>query len=470
MFDLKIQCPELLHQLPGFPNEGTGTALEDIISSIKKNQRSIKTKLGFTDEEDTLEQSVQVNLLSSLPVTFKLIEALIPPEERETADIFDNKLKSGMKITRAVQRRVASGAHVLDLLSVLTAERVIEQDILRKELPKLPISNGLDILLNPMVLVQNFYSEVASLRGKSVGITFNPLMFIRGTNASTYRSCYTISQHYNSAAPITLGLSGYAAMIYNRSADAILGRCWVIFNPQYTSFFVLKSYGFLANETIDTVCGWLCTLLNPEASWLVKHNPHADMHVSISDQGVYGDPITRVYSCDNNNGSITNFMPLISIPPSRCILCGKIHASSRIICDHCWDRYISRCNRCGHFMFRDAEHKIQLCPSCLKTKKICPDCGSIYDADKECKCKIKVPVCTFCGKPSIVSLHGISLCEECAKVIHTEDTCHACGGKGLMYPYKGKPVCQTCFTYLMRKDYSLPHLPYEDKLQSLRGA
>lgn len=468
MLDLKTQCPELLHRLPGFPNDGTGTALEDILKSIRNNQKPLRAKLGFDEGQDTLDQPIETDLNKTFRIIPPLISALLPPEERETADIFENKLKSGMKVTRAIQRRVGAGEHLVDLMAHMTKYKIYGYKAIKSELPKFPDQDGFAILKDPMTLVQNFYSEIAALKGKSIGITLDPLMFIRGTNAHAYSSCYNIG-NINSAAPITLGLSGSVAMIYSRDAASILGRCWVIINPDYKSFFVMKSYGFLNKETIEAACGWLCTLLNPTATWYVNNRIDMSLCVSMTEQGIYGDPIQKFYSCDLKDG-VANYSPYMVTTTSRCIICGKSHGNSHIICPDCERMYIVRCARCGSPMFRDSKHTVHLCSKCIGSKVVCPDCGSVHDADKTCSCKVSVNECTFCGKPSIVSYHGISMCADCASIIHTADTCEACGNKGVMYPYNGHAVCQTCFTYLSREDYRIPSgLPNHDKLVEMRG-
>lgn len=454
MLDLKTQCPELLHQLPGFPVDGTGTALEDILKAIAANQTALRKKLGMTDGQTTLEQSVETDLEKSFSKTQHLIAALLSDEDKNNADIFNNRLASGMKITRAIMRRVASGDHLKSFLNALSSSGVMSSVELARELPKMPVTSGLDLIKDPMTFVQNFYSEVAAIKGKSVGFTLDPLMFIRGCNSANYSSCYTIRKEYNSAAPITLGLSGSVAMIYSRDANTILGRCWVVFAPDYKSFCVLKEYGFLPKEVIDTVCGWISTLLNPDKVWYVNDRPCTELFLSRTEQGVYNDPIKRVYSCDA--GEYINYVPYLNVTTSRCIICGKFHGEPQILCPSCRSTYTTRCDKCGSFMWRDTEHMIQLCTTCLKSKVFCPDCGNIHDADKECVCKRTDIVCSFCGDKSIVSYQGVHMCAECAEIIHNKTTCEVCGAEGLMYPYNKHCLCQTCFTYATMRHKSIP--------------
>ena len=450
MLNLKTQCPELLRELPGFPVEGTGNALEDICKAIHANQKTLRGKLGMTDDQTTLEQSVETDLSKSFSITRELVSSLLSEEDKKDMDIFDNRLKSGMKVTRAIMRRVASGEHFKDFLNTMYQLGVVSSNDLSNELPKLPKASGLDILKDPMTLVQNFYSEVAAIRGKSIGFTLDPLMFIRGANSANFSSCYTIRKEFNSAAPITLGLSGSVAMIYSRDANTILGRCWVIFAPDYKSFIVLREYGFLPKEVIDTVCGWISTLLKPDVTWFRTDRCSRDLMVSHTEQGIYGDPIKRAYSYDKNDGNLVNYVPYIINTLSRCIICGKIHGESRIICSSCRSRYLATCEKCGSLMFRDNEHTVQLCAKCLGSKVICPDCGSVHDSDKECICKKKTTTCSFCGDTAIISYHGISMCATCAEIIHTKTTCEACGAEGMMYPYNKHCLCQTCFTHVTK--------------------
>ena len=464
MLDLKTQCPELLQQLPGFPSDGTGTALGSILKVIHANQSTLRKKLGMSDDQTTLDQPVECNLESSFPVTKNLITSLLADEDKDTADVFNNRLSSGMKITRAITRRVAAGEHLRGFITALGDINVGSSEDLKRELPKMPATSGLDLLKDPMTFVQNFYSEVAAVKGKSIGFTIDPLMFIRGCNSPNYSSCYTIRKEYNSAAPITLGLSGYAAMIYSRDSNTILGRCWVIFAPDFKSFNVLKEYGFLSSEVIDTVCGWISTLLAPDKTWFKITRPSLELNVSHLEQGVYCDPIRRVYSYDQRPDGVvcSNYL---NITTSKCIICGNLHGSSRIICDTCHSRYITRCNKCGSIMIRDSKHTFQLCPSCLKTKVICPDCGVIHDADKECSCKKNNLQCSFCKDKSIMSYSGVHMCASCAEIIHTKTSCEVCGAEGLMYPYNKHSLCQTCFSYVTIDNSDIPSdKPTREKL------
>ena len=439
MIDLKLQCPELLQQISGFPVDGTGTALPAILEETNILQKTLRAKLGLADGETTFEQSVSVNFESTFKESSNLIVSLIDSKDREGMKLFDNTLASGMKITRAISRQVATNAYIGSLgQAILSRDAESLGYALKKELPKFNPKDGIiGILRDPMLLVQNFYSEVKAMQNKSVGFTIDPLMFIRGCNSPNYSSCYTINRSYNSAAPISLGLSGYAGMIYSRDGNSVIGRCWVVFSPDFKSFCVMKSYGFLPDDVIDTVCGWLCTLLDNSATWLCS-KVDAELRTSRNYTGVYGDPVYKAYSCSNE------FVPFLPTPMSTCIICGKKHYRSVIMCDECYS-LLSKCAICGNFMFKDPNHRIQLCSSCLKKKEVCPDCGSIIDAGTTCHCKNKENKCTFCDETAIITMNGISLCSSCAEILSTHNKCEVCGTEGAMYPYKKHTLCQSCF-------------------------
>ena len=440
--DLKVQCPELLQQVSGFPNDGKGTALPDILDEIDHNQSALRKAFGFAEGETTLEQEISTDFDKQFAVSFNVIFSLLDSSVQEfvmtdMSVIWNNRLPSGTKVSKTIARRVADGSYIEGLgkcLITIPSDRFIES--LKLELPKYNISSSMDIMKDPMMFVQNFFSEVAAAQNKNIGFTIDPLMFL-----------------YNSMSALSLGLNGMAGMIYLRDSASILGRCWVTFSPKFSSFCVLKAYGFLKESTINTVCQWLCTILNKDATWYSTSFPiksdwgvheGPDLCPSIGHCGVYGDPIVKVYSSKIEDDKISINSGLSVVTP-KCILCGNRVHTAEVFCDDCKRTKITKCRSCGNIMFVDHEHSVQLCSSCLSKVEVCPNCGKIKKKGELCTCSTTASPCVFCGSENTIRINNISVCVDCAQAM-MKDTCDVCGAHGVMYPLGKKALCFNCFS------------------------
>lgn len=473
--DLKVQCPELLQQVPGFPNDGKGTALSDILFESECNQAALRETLGFAEGETTLEKESITDFESTFSFTKKIIMSMLGEEDAEYIGnnpnaLWDNRLESGMKISKAITRRIADGSYLKPLSKILFNMDTREFDLkMRTELPKYPISNMSVFLLlkDPSVFIQNFFSEVAAAKGKSIGFTLDPLMFIRGTNSPNYTSCYKIERHYNSMSSISLGLSGRVGMIFSKDSASVLGRSWVVFSPTFDSFIVLKSYGFLPKETISTVCQWLCTLLNKDATWYSSDYTGFHLEADREEIGIYNDPIIRLYSSKLVKNAMNISFTVNTVVP-KCILCGSRVESSTIICRSCERDRMSRCVNCGSIMIKDPEHSVQLCSKCLDKVEVCPTCGKAHKKGEKCNCINHSSTCSFCGKPATLNFNSVAMCTECAEAM-LRTTCDACGAHGVMYPYKGKSLCPRCFGLITTGRVSSFNLKDEKTRQFLQN-
>lgn len=451
--DLKVQCPELLQQVPGFPNDGKGTALPDILFESECNQKALHEALGFAEGETTVEEEIATDFEAAFPFSKGIILSLLSKEDREyleknPASLWDNRLESGMKISKAITRRVADGSYLETFAKTLfSTESPVFFSKIRSELPKYPTdANAMyAILKDPSTFVQNFFSEIAAAKGKSIGFTLDPLMFLRGTNSPNYTSCYKIERHYNSMSAISLGLAGHIGMIYSKDGSSILGRCWVVFSPSFKSFTVLKSYGFLSRESKKIVCSWLCTFLNKDADWKFSDTSRFTTETNRGNVGIYNDPIEMVYSCNKIGEDRMGMSFAINTVVPKCIICGDRVQSNTIICNNCEHERMVRCASCGAHMLRDNEHTVQLCNKCISKVEVCPVCGGTYKKGGSCNCINKSPTCSFCGSPATLNFNSIALCTECAEAM-VKTTCEACGAHGVMYPYKGKALCPVCFS------------------------
>ena len=453
--DLKVQCPELLQQVSGFPNDGKGTALADILFECECNQKAMREALGFAEGETTLEQESTVDLESSFSYSKNVIEALLNKDDKEYIEknpnaLWDNRLESGMKVSKAITRRIADGSYIEPLAKLLfnTDTRIFETRI-HTELPKYPIDfmSMFTIMKDPSVFIQNFFSEVAAAKGKFIGFTIDPLMFIRGTNSPNYSSCYKIERNYNSMSSISLGMAGHVGMIYSRDNASILGRCWVVFSPTFKSFVVLKSYGFLPDDTVTTVCQWLCTLLDKDSTWYSSDETGFHIESTRDEVGIYNDPIVKQYSSHISERNEMNVSFSVNAVVPKCLICGTRVESNKIFCVDCSRTKVSKCVNCGSLMLKDNEHTIQLCNKCIDKIEVCPLCGNTHKKGEKCNCINTSHTCSFCGNPATLNLHSVAMCTECAEAM-IRTTCDACGSHGVMYPYKGKALCTRCFSLI----------------------
>lgn len=453
MLNLEVQCPELLHQLTGLEKDGSNTKLEDIYKETKLNQIALKEALGWSDDQVSQSINVDVDLDGTFPLSKKLMLALLPEESAKyvtdnPSSLWENRLESGMKISKAIARSVSNNEHIAKLFNCIVEEMKGDDEwmALRKELPKLPGIGPIGLMKDPMVFVQNFISEVSAAKTKQIGFTIDMFDFIRGCNSDMYTSCYTISRNFNSMAPISFAMSGKAAMIYNKNDQSILGRCWVIFSNTFDSFVIMKTYGFLSDESVHVVACNICAALNKDASWKRVNTAHREsLSVAITNSGLYGDPIEWGYSYKMKRNSLFIPIEIENITP-RCMICGERVLHSRIICERCEKRF-AHCKQCNTVILKPNATGI-LCNRCAKNTKttVCPDCGRTVAAGAKCVCTQTRETCAFCESPSIISVNGVGLCAECAAIIsNTNGTCEVCGCHGLMYPYKKSPLCQRCY-------------------------
>lgn len=463
MLNLKKSCPELLRQLPGFPEDGKGTALEDIYRESYFWQAPLREALHWEQTTSHVELPNESVKLDAYKYSTQLMKALLSPEELKYVEenpsaLVNNRSASGAKLSKLIAKRVAAGEHVNSLVSFFTkGEGKSDMWIpyLHSELPNYNIRNALSVIEDPMLFVQNFTSELATQSTNKIGFSIDMLEFIRGCNSDKYTSCYTISRTYNSMAPVTMALSGRVGMIFSRNDFTFLGRCWVIFSKDFSSFSMLKSYGFLTEAQKKAAAMYICSTLHPDKNWYMV-NVHRNININASSQymGVYDDPIDYGYGTKITESGDLQIPYSLDITVPKCISCGKSTVNSKILCDECENSKMHRCKVCGNVVFADdtTENNF-MCESCKDKYTQCPVCGMLHKKTERCSCSMKVASCVVCGKKGTKEVNGKYLCDFCADVLtNVNGECDICGSKGPLYPHKDHKVCHTCMNKILIGD------------------
>lgn len=463
MLNLKEQCPELLKQLNGFPNDGDGTHLEEIYNESKFWQTTLRTALGWEDDVTEFCVNPELNIEVDFEFSLSLIKSLLSEKDAEyitnnISAVFDNRLESGIKISKEISKRITSKEYVTRFASELLKFSSDENKFLRTlqtELSKFPKTiTILQMLNDPSVFVQNFFSEIASTKNKTYGFTIDMFMFLRGCNSEAYTSCYTISRMYNSSAPISYANSGKVGMIFSKDDKQILGRCWVIFAPDFKAFSILKPYGFLSENIISYVASGICYYLDRDSKWYRIQRKDFDgdsLNVLMPNTGIYGDPLWLGYSTKTEvkKGNHVVLVPKdIDSRESMCVTCGKRIPTTTILCNECAEMHIRKCKKCGTVIYKPSNSNVVYCDTCAANFYTCPNCGQYVPNGEICSCQTAKTECEICGKSTDIIEAGTHfLCQECASILcDPNQTCSSCGAIGPVYPHKGELLCKSCLT------------------------
>lgn len=461
--DLSKQWPSLLSYYVGFPADGAGTYIENIYKLSKQNKANLAAKLGLPDTL-TVEEEVTVDLNERFAFSYQLVCMVMPKDKQPTFDEFiTNRTSNQMKLSKRILSYAKTNSNVTAkiLLSGLYSSSFRSK--LNKELPKVPdarsfVSNS-DCAEAVVItqdyeyysaIIQNIYSEIASIKKATYGFSMDMFTMLSAGSSSSFSSCFTVGR-FNSKGPLDIALCPLTGVIYNRQGKNIIGRAWVVFDIDFNKFIVMKSYGFIDDAIIKKVCGWLCALLDDKADWSYTNGNSEDVYLSLDyrPEGWYIDPV-RMFFFSSTSDKIRN-IDVRGCVEAPCLLCGKYHTKSTIICSDCEETKLTNCKRCGKQMLKTDSNKLYpLCNNCVEKVTFCPVCGSMMREGKACpKCAWN-NMCAICGTKSDKKLQWIEdipVCEHCISILH-KTTCECCGSHGLMYPYRGHALCSNCYQQL----------------------
>ena len=456
MYNYKELCPNFWENFCAstLPEDGAGTYLDQLMQLNQERHKVLHDKLQLPEGVWKYEEQTETKPRSSYDISTKLLLAALPEEEQgDLSRLFNNKLSSGMKVSKylsKVQQPELAG-RIFPVLASVTHSL----DGLYKELPKLPqeMRDPFNLMLNFNVLVQNFYSEVAASQNVQFGISLALPDFLEAANSKSFSSCYTVGG-CNERAPFHLGVTSNTFVLYVRSNSGVMGRCWGLLNEDFSQLVVFKPYGFINKDHIASAVRWMVDKisgghLGEWSEWSFMDSPASALRLH-ADPGVWSDPVILVLTNRLARDDVLIYRSFYSIQTSPCPICGRQHASSDIICHFCHTKYVHTCVSCGREMFNISSNT-PLCSTCREGGKICPRCGKVFpEKMKTCPHCHWDYHCSLCGKTSDVPLFSVGavhVCRDCKELLLSTE-CDVCGAHGDMYPYKGVAVCPTCFTYL----------------------
>lgn len=461
--DLNKQWPSLLSYYTGFPADGAGTYVENIYKLSRQNKEKLAAKLGLPDSM-TVEEEVTVDMQNRFMFSYSLVCLVMPEDKRPTFEEFiKNRTSDNAKLSKRVLAYAKTKPDILSKVLVSGLYSSSFMNKLTKELPKVPearsfvqTSSTEDALVSSKdfdyysAIIQNIYSEIASVKLATYGFSTDMFTMLSAGSSSSFSSCFTIGR-FNSKGPLNIALCPLTGVIYSKQGKNITGRAWVVFDKDYNKFIVMKPYGFIDNTIIQKVCSWLCVLLDGNVDWSYTNGDSTDIYVSLDykPEGWYIDPI-RWFFFSSESDKVRN-VDVCGCVEAPCLLCGKNHASSTILCRECEDTRLTNCKKCGRVMFRTSDNKLYpLCSNCVEKVTTCPVCGSVMHEGQTCpKCAWN-NMCALCGTKSDKTLQwieGVPVCDHCVSTLH-KTTCECCGVHGLMYPHRGHALCSNCYQQL----------------------
>lgn len=461
--DLNKQWPSLLSYYVGIPADGTGTYIENIYKLSKQNKAKLAAKLGLPDTL-TVEEEVLVDLSERFAFSYKIACAVMPEDKKPTFDEFiTNRTANQMKLSKRIlsYAKTNSGVTTKILLSGLHSTTFRMK--LSKELPKVPNAGAFvkntDLAEDALsindydyyaAIIQNIYSEIASIKKATYGFSMDMFTMLSAGSSNSFSSCFTVGR-FNSKGPLDIALSPLTGVIYNRQGNNVTGRAWVVFDKDFNKFVVMKSYGFIDDDVIKKVCSWLCALLDDKADWSYINGNNEDVYLSLDYKpaGWYLDPI-RMFFFSSTSDKTRN-IDVRGCAEAPCLLCGKHHTRSTLLCGECEETRLTTCKRCNKLMLKTGRNKMYpLCDNCIEKVTFCPVCGAQMKEGKTCpKCSWN-NMCAICGTKSdkpLQWIEGVPVCDNCISLLHKK-TCECCGSHGLMYPYRGHALCNNCYQQL----------------------
>jgi len=269
------------------------------------------------------------------------------------------------------------------------------------ELPRLPLAKRHDF----SCVLQNFYSELAQVKKMEVSmyLSVNPYDIANASNNAKFSSCNALGGMHENA-PICAAASPAMAMLrLEDQTGQLLGRCWVAFSPDYKSFVVQPTYGYMKDDFVEDAKQWLCLYIDKKIG-----------STDLTPWKVYSGPTNinprYVSDCDTNT---TNFyvdgassilfradykeIPAVRVGGGHCLICGK--DTQQLVCSDCKKSHFGKCKFCGKPTLKEDE----MCPTCAKAIKQCDKCGKTFFPDNSehtvCNaCAYTRTVCVVCGE------------------------------------------------------------------------
>lgn len=319
--------------------------------------------------------------------------------------IFANATASGAKVSRFVL-----GLYKTNPDYKARIDHVITYHDLCLELPLLPLAKRHDF----ETFVQNFYSEVAKTRSITVDMIFsvNPYDIANASNGGRFSSCNNIKGDYNSA-PICAAASPTMAIIKLENSDTkeLLGRCYVSVSPDFKSFVVQPTYGYMKDDFVKDAEKWLCAYINNKlgdaAPWrkaVGLDTIHSEYVSDCKSANFYVDNSASIYFRKDYKE-----LPAIRLGDCHCLVCGTV--GLKIVCDKCMAENFGKCVFCRQSCLKSD----RMCKTCAGLATNCPTCGNVFVREKGAKvdecpsCQRKESFCIACGKQIVWYNNGKSL-------------------------------------------------------------
>ena len=353
-----------------FPVDGTGRVK---IASYENSEQIMK--VAFVNTIRMLSQAQHHDIIFTT-------EELLHNRYRKTGAKLSRVLVNSYKTNPEFKQRI---------------ERWLNNTDLCLELPLLPLAKRTDF----EVILQNFYSEIAKTKDVHANLYFtvSPYDIVNASNGGRFSSCNSINGEHKNA-PICASASPTMALIkLESSAGEMLGRCYIAMSPDFKSFVVQPTYGYMKEEFIKDAEMWICSVINSklgDAKWEVVSNLDTIHPRYVSDCTVanfYVDASARIYLREDHKE-----LPAIRLGDCHCLICGELGID--IVCGNCKNVHFKKCKLCGKL----CDKANQLCPDCKSVAVQCIECGRLYRPDKrdlvqKCnECARRESVCLVCGK------------------------------------------------------------------------
>lgn len=457
--DLNKQWPAVTSTYTGIKSDGSNTKIPQILDLCRRNKMYL-AKMMHIEDTLTVEQEITVDVKKKFSHVLQALLSTIPKDKNITEqELLNNKIESaaGMKASKLLLRWAKENDSYITKWCMTVICSCMYRNHLYEELPKLPnyaeYVNGDTFRIYDFysTFIQNFFSELAAVQKTLYGFSIEPILMLQAGSSSTFKSCFSVGR-FNSKGPLNIALNPFTGVIYNRTANNVTGRAWVLFDQDLQKFVIMKSYGFIDDVTIHKVGSWLCAMLDNKSQWSYTTGSENDVYITLdyTPEGWYIDPVKFFYFSEKSD-KVRNIV-ISGAVDAPCIICGNSTGnSSTLMCRDCMENAFVVCKKCGKTMLKSKDMRTYpLCDHCIQKTTTCPVCGTIVPEGKEChKCAWN-HTCSLCGKKHprpLKWINDVPVCETCISLMH-KDTCECCGSVGMVYPYNGHAVCSACYRQL----------------------